>query len=201
MEALLAPLGCQLRTLDDFPDALEVEETGTTFIENATLKAVEQAQHLDHWVLGEDSGLCVPALDGEPGVLSARFSGAQATDDSNNDLLLARLQGISDRRAYYVCTMVLADPAGQVHATSEGQCWGRILTEMLGTGGFGYDPMFEIPEYHQTFGQLGPAVKSAISHRARASAIMVRQIAKLLQTGNWPPSQSKKDSNASLSNV
>ena len=189
MEGLLAPLGCALRTLDDFPAALDVEETGETFAENAALKATEQARHLGHWVLGEDSGLVVPALDGAPGVYSARFSGPGATDDSNNALLLERLAGVVDRRAYYVCTMVLSDPDGEVLARSDGRCWGRILTELRGSGGFGYDPMFEIPEYHHTFGQLGPAVKAAISHRARASAAMARQIGELIRDGRWQAAQ------------
>jgi XTP/dITP diphosphohydrolase len=189
MEALLAPLGFELRTLDDFPAALEVEETGETFAENATLKAVEQARHLGHWVLGEDSGLVVPALRGAPGVYSARFSGPDATDESNNALLLEQLAGVADRRAYYVCTMALSDPTGEVRAMSDGKCWGRILTEMHGTGGFGYDPMFEIPEYHLTFGQLGPTVKAAISHRARAAAKLARQLAGLLHAESWRSSE------------
>ncbi|MCA9247308.1 MAG: RdgB/HAM1 family non-canonical purine NTP pyrophosphatase [Planctomycetales bacterium] len=187
MEALLAPIGCRLLTLDDFSNALEVDETGATFAENAALKAAEQAKHLEHWVLGEDSGLVVPALQGDPGVYSARYSGPNATDASNNALLLERLQGIADRKAYYVCAMALSDPNGEILARSEGRCWGRILTEERGAGGFGYDPMFEIPEYHHTFGQLGPAVKAAISHRARASAQMVLQLGNLIRSGGWYP--------------
>lgn len=182
MAALLAPLGIVLETLKDVPEAIEVEETGTTFRENATLKAVEQAKHLGRWVLAEDSGLAVDALDGGPGVYSARFSGEDATDEKNNELLREKLDEVPTERrgAGYHCHMVLADPEGQVRAESHGTCRGRITRDYRGDGGFGYDPLFEIPEYHQTFGELPALVKNYLSHRSRAASCMVAQLASLV---------------------
>ena len=182
MSVLLAPLGITLETLADLPDAIEVEETGTTFLENATLKAVEQAIHLRRWVLAEDSGLTVDALEGGPGVYSARFSGEDATDPKNNELLLEKLDETPTNRrgAGYRCCMVLSDPEGEVRATSEGTCRGRITRDYRGEGGFGYDPLFEIPEYHRTFGELPPIVKNYLSHRSRAASKMVAELAKLV---------------------
>jgi XTP/dITP diphosphohydrolase len=169
---LLEPLGLQLLSLDQVSGPIEVEETGQTFIENARLKATQQAMHLKQWTIGEDSGLCVPGLGNEPGVYSARYSDPGATDEGNNDKLLTELRSRSpnDRRAYYVCTIVLSSPTGEILLEAEGQCWGRIIDSPRGQGGFGYDPLFEIPEYHQTFAELGDAVKSVLSHRARALA-------------------------------
>jgi XTP/dITP diphosphohydrolase len=159
-----------LRDLTQYPDAPEVVEDGKTFEENARKKAVELATHLHEWVLGEDSGLVVPALNGRPGVYSARYSGKQGDDAANNARLLAELAPLPDdrRAAYYVCVAVLADPSGQVRATAEGCCHGVIEREGRGTGGFGYDPLFLIPEYRKTFGELSTRVKHALSHRARA---------------------------------
>jgi XTP/dITP diphosphohydrolase len=167
---LLEPRGFQLRTPSDFPDLFDVEETGATFIENARIKAISQAKHRGMWAIGEDSGLCVKSLDGSPGVYSARFSGENATDASNNTLLLNKMRDIPDdqRQAYYVSTIVLADPNGTIHIESSGECWGRILRSPRGEKGFGYDPLFEILEYHQTFAEMGLGVKRAISHRSRA---------------------------------
>ena len=187
LSELLVPFGFELRNLDDYPTAIEVEETGSTFAANAALKATEQARHLGQWVLGEDSGLVVDALDGEPGVMSARFSGAGATDESNNELLLSRLANIpwERRTAHYVCHATLSDPSGAVRAESEGYCHGRVRTQEAGHGGFGYDPLFEIVEYHQTFGELGPAVKAALSHRARAIRALVPDMLALAASGQW----------------
>ncbi len=170
LEHLLLPRGIDVKMLDDFPKAIEVDESGTTFRDNAILKAAEQAKHLGHWVLGEDSGLSVAALDGAPGVYSARFAGEPSNDQRNNEKLLSALAGIpmERRTAWYTCYICLADPQGQVHVESEGRCYGRIVAEYRGGQGFGYDPLFELPEYHLTFGELGLAVKSIISHRARA---------------------------------
>jgi XTP/dITP diphosphohydrolase len=164
-----------------------IEETGTTFAENAALKAVEQAKHLKQWVLGEDSGLAVDALKGVPGVYSARYSGPEATDASNNEKLLHELCDVplDKRTAHYACHATLSDPAGIVRAESEGHCHGRILFEETGSEGFGYDPLFEIVEYHKTFGRLGLSVKGIISHRARAMRLLVPQLAGLLESGQW----------------
>ncbi len=178
LREVLEPLGWVLQSAGEVPGAITVDETGSTFIENARLKASVQAKHLRRWTIGEDSGLCVPALGGEPGVYSARYSGDNATDESNNRKLLANMVSLQgdQRRAYYVSTIALSDPLGQVVCEAQGECWGRILTEYRGSGGFGYDPLFEIPEYHRTFAELGLVVKSALSHRGRALRSFVRAL-------------------------
>jgi XTP/dITP diphosphohydrolase len=147
-----------------------VVEDGATFADNAGKKASELARVLQHWVLGEDSGLVVPVLGGRPGVYSARYAGKQGDDAANNARLLAELAPLADdqRAAYYVCTAALADPQGEIKAITEGRCHGRIIRDFRGQGGFGYDPLFLIPEYHRTFGELSARVKHALSHRARA---------------------------------
>ena len=179
---LLEPRGFTLRTPSDFPDPLDVEETGSTFMENARLKAIAQATHRGMWAIGEDSGLCVKALDHRPGIYSARFSGENATDQSNNDLLLQRMKSVpaDQRQAYYVSTIVLADPSGGVHIETQGECWGRILTEPRGQSGFGYDPLFEIEEYGKTFAELGLEVKREISHRAHALRAFLTRLDSLM---------------------
>ncbi len=177
---LLGGLGLELTDLTPYPDAPEVDETGTTFVANAILKATQLAPALGEWVLGEDSGLCVPALGGEPGVYSARYAGTHGDDAANNAKLLAALAPFSgsDRAAYYVSTAALSDPAGNVVATVEGRCHGVIATEHRGVGGFGYDPLFLVPEYGRTFGELPPEVKRGMSHRANA----LRQLREVLMS-------------------
>jgi XTP/dITP diphosphohydrolase len=167
---ILGDLGLELRDLTNWPDAPEVVEDGATFADNARKKAVELARHLGQWVLGEDSGLVVPVLNGRPGVYSARYAGKQGDDSANNARLLAELAPLpgDSHAAYYVCTAALTDPTGAVRAVVEGRCHGVIIREPRGNGGFGYDPLFLIPEYHRTFGELSPRVKHALSHRARA---------------------------------
>jgi XTP/dITP diphosphohydrolase len=170
MLALLGDLPLELTDLTPYPDAPEVEETAETFIGNATLKATQLAPALGAWVIGEDSGLCVPALGGAPGVYSARFAGTHGDDQANNDKLLREMAALTgdQRAAYYVSTAVLADPTGKVVGSVEGRCHGVIVEARRGSGGFGYDPLFLVPEYGQTFGELPPEVKRQMSHRARA---------------------------------
>jgi XTP/dITP diphosphohydrolase len=184
---LFSLVGLEVKTLADFPAAMRVDETGATFAENAVLKATQQAKHLGRWVLADDSGLAVDALDGAPGVISARFSGPDATDAANNRLLLAKLGGLplEKRTARFVCCMALSDPLGTVRAQSEGACRGRILFEPRGAQGFGYDPLFEVLEYHRTFGELGIAVKSCLSHRARAARSLIPALITLVDSGAW----------------
>ena len=184
---LLCPWGFECRTLADYPNAIEVDETGSTFAENARLKACQQAKHLGLWVLGEDSGLVVDALGGAPGVYSARFSGPGATDESNNRLLVDKLGELplERRTAHYVSHVVLADPRGNVRGESKGACEGRIRFEPAGSGGFGYDPFFEIVEYHRTFAELGNVVKSVLSHRARAVRALIPQMLQCVRDGKW----------------
>ena len=170
LQRLLRDHPIEVSTLDDFPPLEEPEETGTTFAENSEIKAVYYAQNLQRWVLAEDSGLSVAALDGAPGVYSARFSGEHATDESNNELLIEKMKSLSDSdcAAWYTCHITVVDREGKVWARSEDYCRGQILNEPRGVGGFGYDPLFEIPEYGRTFAELGGSVKAVLSHRARA---------------------------------
>jgi XTP/dITP diphosphohydrolase len=179
---ILGDLGLEFGDLTQWPDLPEVIEDGATFEANARKKAAETAQPIQRWVLAEDSGLVVPALNGRPGVYSARYAGRQGDDAANNARLLAELAPFPDdrRAAYYVCTVALADPQGEVQAVAEGRCHGVIVRQERGQGGFGYDPLFLIPEYHHTFGELSPRVKHAISHRARALAKLRPALRRLL---------------------
>jgi XTP/dITP diphosphohydrolase len=175
---LLAPCGFHVVTLAEVQGAIEVVEDGDAFAANAALKATQQAKHLGRWVLAEDSGLAVDALKGAPGVYSARFAGANATDQENNRELLKRLGDtpLEERTAHYVCHMTVADPMGTIRAESHDICRGRIRFEPAGTNGFGYDPLFEVVEYHRTFGELGPTVKRTLSHRSRALRAILSQL-------------------------
>lgn len=179
---ILAPHGIEVVGISEFPAAREVEEDGATFADNAAKKASQPARELGRWVIGEDSGLIVDALDGRPGVFSARYSGPGATDESNNRKLLAELTGISPARrtAAYICTIALADPTGAIRLTAEGRCRGLMIDEARGENGFGYDPYFLIREYHRTFGELPARIKHQISHRARAFAEFIPGLRKLL---------------------
>lgn len=167
---LLAPHGFDVVTLAAIGATLEVVEDGDSFAANAALKAVQLAQHLGRWVLADDSGIEVAALDGRPGIFSARYAGPDGDDQANNRMLLTELGDLPPERrgARYVCHVTVADSTGNVRAESHATCGGRIRREPIGTNGFGYDPLFEIVEYHRTFGQLGPSVKRALSHRSRA---------------------------------
>jgi XTP/dITP diphosphohydrolase len=187
LAALLTPHAIDVVSLRDCPAAVTVDETGDTFAENAALKACQQAVALSQWVLAEDSGLCVDALGGAPGVRSARFSGVDGDDEANNRLLLERLAAVPGdaRGGHYACHAALADPRGNLVATTHGTCHGVIATERAGTGGFGYDPLFVVVEYHRTFGEIAPEVKKLISHRARAMRGMLPAILRHLG-GNHP---------------
>ncbi len=184
---LLGPLHFDLKTLADFSAPLAIDEAGDSFADNAALKATLQAAHLGCWVLGDDSGLVVDALHGAPGILSARFAGPGATDADNREKLLAELEAVEPARrtAHFVCHLALADPAGTLRLESSGRCQGRIRLEASGSGGFGYDPLFEVVEYHRTFGQLSAAVKSCLSHRARAMHALVPRLVALIEAGEW----------------
>ena len=170
LQDLLGDLPIELVDLSAWPNIADVEETGETFEENARLKVTAYAKATGEWVLAEDSGLVVPALKGRPGVYSARYAGTHGDDAANNRKLLAELAPLPDdrRAAYYVCVAALASPDGEIKVIAEGRCHGVIAKEPRGSGGFGYDPLFEVVEYHQTFGELSLRVKQALSHRARA---------------------------------
>ncbi|MGL4464967.1 MAG: non-canonical purine NTP pyrophosphatase [Planctomycetia bacterium] len=179
---LLRLPGLELKTLAEFGAVPEVEEDGDTFQENALKKAVGYARRLRRWVLADDSGLCVDALHGEPGVDSAYFAGRPRDDERNNNLLLERLAGVPPdaRTAYYVCVLTIADPDGVVRASVEGRCHGRIAQGRAGAGGFGYDPLFLFADGDLTFGELPAAVKRQHSHRANAVAKLRTALVDLL---------------------
>ncbi|MEN9224044.1 MAG: RdgB/HAM1 family non-canonical purine NTP pyrophosphatase [Thermostichus sp. HHBFW_bins_43] len=155
------------------PAELEVEETGATFAENALLKAITVATALKEWTIADDSGLAVAALHGAPGIHSARYA---PTDAARIERLLRELDGIPDRAATFHCAVALVDPQGQVRALAEGVCQGEILTQPQGQGGFGYDPLFWVPELGLTFAEMSSAQKEAIGHRGRALRALKEQL-------------------------
>lgn len=143
------------------------EETGKTFEENSEIKARFALEKSGLATLADDSGLAVDALGGAPGVFSARYSGEGATTEKNNALLLKNMENMTDRRAKFVCVITLLFPDGR-KIQAKGECHGEILTSPRGTNGFGYDPLFYVPEYKKTFAELTAEEKNAISHRAVA---------------------------------
>ena len=178
LRLLLSELPLALKSLRDFPDVLDVEETGRTYRENAELKAREFAGQTGELSLADDSGLEIEALANAPGVHSARFAGADAGYDIKIPKLLEMLAetGDRERRARFVCVAALADERGQILYTAEGVCPGSIAESPRGSGGFGYDPIFVPDGYHQTFGELPDITKHQISHRARAAKLIIRYL-------------------------
>jgi XTP/dITP diphosphohydrolase len=162
----------EVRDVNDFPGLPTVEETGTTFLENATLKAVAISCEVAGKVLSDDSGLEVDALGGAPGVWSSSYGGEEGNHPKNNARLLAEMAGKAERAARFRCTMVLAE-GGKVLADFSGTVEGRILEAPYGAGGFGYDPLFAPEGHEKSFAELGAAVKNALSHRGRALAKVV----------------------------
>src|SRR5690606_6760247 len=171
-------LGLPVVGLSRFSDIPEVVEDGETFEANAVKKAEAVSRALNRPVVADDSGLVVPALNGAPGVRSARYAGPEADDRANNEKLLQALRGVEEkgREAFFVCVMALKIP-GEEPRWVRGECHGRIALEPKGTHGFGYDPLFFLPEYGKTMGELPPEQKNRISHRAKAS----RQLLQLLK--------------------
>lgn len=169
IKELLKGLPVKLTSLADYPRAPRIIENGATFADNAGKKALKIAAFSGKLTVGEDSGLCVDALRGAPGVRSARFSGSGKDDEANNRRLLRLLKDVkpSRRGAGYVCAVAIADKDG-ILAIVEGTCRGRIASQPAGSSGFGYDPLFLIPRYAKTFAQLGEKVKHTMSHRYRA---------------------------------
>jgi XTP/dITP diphosphohydrolase len=167
---LVHALPVKLRSLAEFPEIGEVEETGETFAENASIKARAYAEQTRLWTLSDDSGLEVDALQGAPGVYSARYGGHDLTFAERIEMLLEEMErsGSADRRARFVCAIAIADPKGEIVNLSTGICEGLIADAPRGTNGFGYDPIFVPEGYDQTFGELSTEIKEAISHRARA---------------------------------
>jgi XTP/dITP diphosphohydrolase len=162
----------QVKSSDDYPDLEEVEETGDSFLANATLKAVATSQAIPDYVLADDSGLECDALEGAPGVFSARYGGIPSSSEKNNAKLLQELARVNattpqQRAARYRCVLVLAKD-GQALASFDGVCEGTIALGPKGTGGFGYDPLFIPQGYARTFGQLTEKTKNTLSHRGHA---------------------------------
>lgn len=169
IKEILEGLDFRIISLADYPHAPRIIENGRTFKENAVKKALKISRFTGRLVLGEDSGLCVDALNGGPGIYSSRFSGKDKDDHKNNLKLLRLLDGLplSKRGAHYTCAVALADKRGVV-AVMEGKCSGLIGFELRGASGFGYDPLFIIPKYQKTFAELGSKIKHGMSHRYRA---------------------------------
>lgn len=178
MQALLVPLNLNLRLASEFGDEAP-EETAPTFVENALLKARHAARVSGLPAIADDSGIEVDALAGRPGVRSARYAGGNASDADNNARLLQELAGVpAERRgARFVCAMVFLRHAGDpVPLIAQGRWPGRILHAPRGDNGFGYDPLFWVPEHGCSAAELDPAVKNRISHRGRAAAALVAQL-------------------------
>ena len=173
---ILEPLGCEILSQGEMGLDLDVEETGETFEENAFLKADAVLKAIGHAAVADDSGLCVEALNGAPGVHSARYGGGKAwTDKQKYEYLLDQMKGVTDRRAKFVSAIVCLFPNGERIAV-RGECPGRILEAPAGDAGFGYDPVFAPEGYDESFGQLGPEVKNTLSHRARALAALAERL-------------------------
>lgn len=167
IKAILGDVFDEILSLKEAGIDHETIEDGNTFMENAEKKAREIAEISGCCALADDSGLCVDALGGAPGIFSARFSGVHGDDEANNRLLLKKLEGVEDRRAHYTCAIALYRPDGS-KVTSEGYLYGEIGYEEVGENGFGYDPLFVLPELQKTTAQISPEEKNRISHRALA---------------------------------
>ncbi|MGI8493717.1 MAG: XTP/dITP diphosphatase [Pyrinomonadaceae bacterium] len=175
---LLADSPIVLRSLNDFPNVSEPEETGLTFQENAALKAKSYALQTGLRSLADDSGLEVEVLNGAPGIFSARYAGENAGDAEKIQKLLSEIaeKKSENRAARFVCSMVISDPHGRTEFFAEGVCDGKIALQPHGRNGFGYDPVF-IPEgFSETFGELSEAVKRKISHRGRAAGKIIEYL-------------------------
>ncbi len=179
LNALLAPLGFEVIPQGQL-GIPEAEEPHCTFVENALAKARHAAQHSGLPALADDSGLCVKALGGAPGVISARYAGEPKSDARNNEKLLADLAGKTDRRAHFVSCLVLCRSADDPQPIiAEGEWHGEIVDSLRGDGGFGYDPLFFVPEFGQTAAELDAETKNRVSHRGRAMQKLIERLPEL----------------------
>jgi XTP/dITP diphosphohydrolase len=178
IQEILKDFPVAIKSLSDFGPMPEAVEDGETFDDNAYKKALHYAKVLGVPCLADDSGLVVDALDGRPGVYSARYSGPEATDWKNCEKLLGEMEGQTNRSAHFVCVLSLATPAGPA-LTWEGRCNGELISERRGEAGFGYDPIFFSPDLGKTFAEASMAEKSAISHRGRALADFAAEFSKV----------------------
>lgn len=178
IKAILGGFYDEILSLKDAGIVADVVEDGKTFHENAAKKAIEISRMVSGDVLADDSGLCVDVLDGAPGIYSARFSGEDANDEKNNQKLLELVRDKENRTARFVCALVLAN-GGREKLYVEEYAEGRIIDEPRGENGFGYDPLFYVEEYGQTFAQIPSEVKNKISHRAKALDKLKKEVEKL----------------------
>ncbi|MBR8831630.1 MAG: RdgB/HAM1 family non-canonical purine NTP pyrophosphatase [Chlorogloea purpurea SAG 13.99] len=170
MGAYLTGLDWQLQLK---PEEIEIEETGATFAQNAALKASQVAKILGQWSIADDSGLCVTALDNAPGIYSARYG---KNDSERIARLLRELGDNSQRQARFICAVAVANPSGEIVCESTGICEGEIIFTPQGDSGFGYDPIFYVPEYNLTFAQMPPDLKRQVSHRGKAFAAIIPKL-------------------------
>lgn len=173
MQLYLADLDLELRLK---PDEIDVEETGETFMENACLKAREVAKATGEWAIADDSGLAVDALNSAPGVYSARYG---STDADRIDRLLRELGNTTNRGAQFVCAIAVSRPDGTISLQVEANCRGEILHAPRGNNGFGYDPIFYVPDRNLTFAEMTPEIKRSLSHRGRAFQALLPQLKRL----------------------
>lgn len=183
---LFGPLGFKVKTLLDYPDAPDIEETGKTFTENALLKAQGIAKLYQKIVIADDSGLVIDALNGRPGVYSARYAGEEKNDKANIQKVLSEMKDIphDKRTAHFHCTLALVQP-GTAPITVDGICEGLILTEKRGNNGFGYDPIFYVPQLDKTMAEMTPEEKNKISHRGNAIRALYEIIQEAMKKGEF----------------
>jgi len=182
IQAILSPLGLKILSLRDFPEVPEIIEDGQTFEENAVKKAAAVSRQTSRMAIADDSGLAVDALQGRPGVFSSRYAGEKATDAERYQKLLKEMAGTPQgkRGASFICAMAVASPKGKVEVV-EGECRGEIAFAPKGSHGFGYDPVFYLPEWGKTMAELEAEVKNRISHRAQALEKLKKVLPKFLK--------------------
>ena len=172
-QKLLSDINCQLALQ---PDSINIIETGKTFRENAVKKACEVSKKLNHYAIADDSGLCIEALNGSPGIYSSRYAD---NDKDRIKRVLSELEGVRDRNAYFVANVCVANPYGEIILDIEEKCFGTILLSARGTNGFGYDPIFEEISSRLTFAEMSNDIKDNLSHRGKAIAKLIPEIKKI----------------------
>ena len=192
MREILSELGLEVISPEEAGVTVDVEETGTTFAENAMLKAKALCAATGLPAIGDDSGLCVDVLNGGPGVYSARYGGENITDAQRNNLLLESVKGQGRRDAHFTCSIACAFPDGDT-LTAEEHCHGVISYIPLGTGGFGYDPVFNYPPKLKTFAQMTPEEKSEVSHRGKALRAFAEALGAYLSERAWKELEAEKE--------
>lgn len=165
--------------LELMPHGLDINETGSSFRENAAIKAKQAAQTTGQWAIADDSGLEVKALNGAPGIYSARYA---KTDHERINRILSELKDQTNRAAQFVCAIAISDPSGKIMVEGEGICKGEILHQPRGEGGFGYDPIFWVPDCQQSYAEMTKSQKRAISHRGKAFDSILPSLKKLQTT-------------------